>query len=81
VAFDLLELHIVERFLKSKQRRGSKPRDKFLAWLPKHYGFSFREGARRSVTAQTQVCHNDELVNLFRYLVDQIGNRSQESRN
>jgi hypothetical protein len=40
VGWDLLELHRVKRFLKAKRQHISKSKP-FLAWLPRHGGFSF----------------------------------------
>jgi hypothetical protein len=44
VAADLLELYKVRRFLKTKRRLAGTPTRRFLAWLPKHGGFSFGRG-------------------------------------
>ena|SRR5438132_6967114 len=46
VASDLLELHKVRRFLTAKRELASKPSGPFLAWLPKHGGFSFAKGPK-----------------------------------
>ena len=44
VAADLLELYKVRRFLKAKRRLAGTPIRRFIAWLPKHGGFSFDKG-------------------------------------
>jgi hypothetical protein len=43
VASDLLKLDKVHRFLKAKEKLASKPSRWFVAWLPRHGGFSFPE--------------------------------------
>jgi hypothetical protein len=41
VTDDLLDLYKVPRFLKAKRRLASTPSRWFVAWLPRHGGFSF----------------------------------------
>jgi hypothetical protein len=42
VSADLLELYKVRRFLKQARKHAAKPTARFLAWLPKHGAFSFK---------------------------------------